>query len=54
MDFQDENLRNPCNITIVEDTKVMEFWVSFWVKLLVNFWVFVWFNFRGDCLGKNL
>ena len=43
MDFQDENLRNPWHITIVEDTKVMEFWVKLWVNILFNvpfnFWV---------------
>ena len=53
MDFQDENLSNPWHITIIEDTKVMQFWVSFWVKLWVNFWVNIQFNFQGDYLGKN-
>ena len=54
MDFQDENLRNPWHITILKNVKVMEFWVNCLVKLWVNFWVDVRFNFQGDYLGKNL
>jgi hypothetical protein len=46
--FEDENLRNPWHIAIIEDTKVMEFWVSFFIKLWVRFWVNIQFIFLDD------